>query len=233
VTSRGDSLDDEFLAERIPEPELMDEPEQAEAYAAADFADVNQGFVDAFRRSFPELVEGRLIDLGCGPADIPLRIAGAISRVDIVAVDGARAMLTLARRAVASSRFASRIRLVTARVQDLPIRGRWFDACVSNSLLHHLPEPALFWPSVRGACRPRAPIFVMDLFRPPTRRGAAEIVEEAAGEESPILRRDFYNSLLAAFTVEEVRAQLADAGLAHCSCEIVSERHWRVAGRNP
>jgi len=73
----------------------------------------------------------------------------------------------------------------------------------------------------------------MDLVRPPTRRAAAEIVERIAASESRILQRDFYNSLLAAFTIEEVRAQLDEAGLAHWSCETASERHWRVAGLIP
>lgn len=35
---------------RVLEPELMTDPDQATAYAAADFAAVNQGFVDRFRQ---------------------------------------------------------------------------------------------------------------------------------------------------------------------------------------
>ena len=57
---------------RVPEPELMDDAAQARAYASADFADVNQGFVDRFRARFADFTSGRVIDLGCGPADIPL-----------------------------------------------------------------------------------------------------------------------------------------------------------------
>ena len=34
--------------QRTPEPELMDAPEQARAYAEADFSEGNQGFVDRF-----------------------------------------------------------------------------------------------------------------------------------------------------------------------------------------
>jgi hypothetical protein len=51
------------------------------------------------------------------------------------------------------------------------------------------------------------------------------------GDESPILKQDFYNSLLAAFTADEVRGQLGAAGLEDCTCAIVSERHWLAAGR--
>jgi len=66
---------DGCLLERLPEPEeLMDGEEQARAYAAADFADVNQSFVDRFRATFPELSAGYVVELGCGPADNPMRL---------------------------------------------------------------------------------------------------------------------------------------------------------------
>jgi ubiquinone/menaquinone biosynthesis C-methylase UbiE len=227
-----DWLGDAHLRERVPEPaELMDGAEQARAYAAADFADVNQGFVDRFRATFPELSTGRVADLGCGPADIPMRLSRALPRIEILAVDGARAMLRLGRGAVTSAALADRVRLIVGRVPGLPFSDHRFDACISNSLLHHLRRPEALWSEIRRIARHGAPLFVMDLSRPATRRAAREIVERAAGDESPILKQDFYNSLLAAFTVDEVRAQLDAAGLEDCTCAIVSERHWLAAGR--
>ena len=38
--------------ERIPEPELMDDPEQARAYASADFSEPHQAFVERFTQRF-------------------------------------------------------------------------------------------------------------------------------------------------------------------------------------
>ena len=61
--------------------------------------------------------------------------------------------------------------------------------------------------------------------------GVREIVEAAAGDESPLLKEDFYNSLLAAFTLEEVAEQVAAAGLGGLWPAQVSERHWLVSGR--
>ncbi|PIV81546.1 SAM-dependent methyltransferase, partial [bacterium CG17_big_fil_post_rev_8_21_14_2_50_64_8] len=58
---------------RTPEPEVMDDPKRAEAYAEADFSEVNQAFVDNFLSAFPECKGKRILDLGCGPADIPIR----------------------------------------------------------------------------------------------------------------------------------------------------------------
>lgn len=210
------------LDARIPEPELMDEPAQALAYASADFEDVNRGFVERFVATFPELGRVDVVDLGCGPADITLRLARALPDARVVGIDGALEMLRLGRG------FPN---LVAARVPRLPFANNAFGAVVSNSLFHHLPDPDAAWQEIRRIGRSGAPLFVMDLFRPETRDAARRIVDTAAADEPEVLRRDFYNSLLAAFRVDEVREQLKRAGLGHCRCEIVSERHWLVWGR--
>lgn len=215
--------------ERILEPELMEDPAQVLAYARSDFAEVNQAFVDRFRATFPELTRGTVVDLGCGPADIPIRLARALSGVRIIAVDGSEAMLAHARNAVAQARLASRIELLRARIPPLPVHSRDFDAVISNSLLHHLSNPDSFWREVARVGRPGSALFVMDLFRPDSPERAREIVEAAAADEDPVLKQDFFNSLLAAFTLDEVRSQLA-ASLPHLDCRIISEGHWLVSG---
>ena len=85
--------------QRIPEPEeLMDEPDQAMAYARADFSEANTLFVELLHDVTGDSLDGRLLDLGCGPADIPLQLARCYPGVHIDAVDGAQAMLDLARQ---------------------------------------------------------------------------------------------------------------------------------------
>lgn len=81
---------------RVLEPELMTDHDQAEAYAAPDFAAVNQGFVDRFRARFPDFERGHLMDLGCGPADIPIRFCRALAGVTVTAVDGSTAWCPIA-----------------------------------------------------------------------------------------------------------------------------------------
>lgn len=203
----------------------MDLPAQALAYARADFRDVNTAFVREFLARFPDLGP-RIIDVGCGPADIPSRLSDAAPGVVVIGVDASLAMLSLARQAIG----ARPVALVGARLPDLPFPRASLDAVISNSLLHHLPDPAVFWREVRRVARPGAALHVMDLYRPVSVAQARQIVEAAAGDADPILKQDFFNSLLAAFTVDEVRAQLAGAGLPHLPCRIVSERHWLVSG---
>ena len=104
---------------------------------------------------------------------------------------------------------------------------------MSNSLLHHLHDPLVLWRAVLGHGAPGAAVLVMDLYRPGSTGAAQEIVEAYAGEEPEVLKRDFYNSLCAAFDPAEVREQLAPCGLGALEVRTVSDRHMVVAGRLP
>ncbi len=220
--------------ERVPEPELMNEDEQAEAYALADFDEPNQAFVDRFLALASDFESGRIVDLGCGPADIAIRLCRALPGVEVVAVDGSRAMIAQARAAVQAQALGERIHLVEARVPRALPAGMRFDAVLSNSLLHHLPEPSVLWREIGLLAAPGAHVLVADLFRPDSEERAREIVERYSGDEPEVLRRDFYCSLLAAFTPDEVREQLAAAGLGESlEVEVISDRHLAVHGRAP
>ncbi len=216
--------------QRILEPELMDDPEQARAYAQADFSQENQKFVELFREHFPDFEEGHVVDLGCGPADIPIRLARALPGSRVTAVDASEAMLALGRAAVEQAGAAGTISLCCERVQTLSI-AEPADAVISNSLLHHMPNPRQFWHAVRRLAKPGAAVLVMDLLRPESAEEAQAIVDRYAASESPILRRDFFNSLLAAFTEDEVAQQLAELNLTRLLIDVIDDRHWVVGGR--
>jgi len=51
-------------------------------------------------------------------------------------------------------------------------------------------------------------------------------VETYSGAEPEVLKRDFFHSLCAAFTLAEVTAQLREAGLDRAlHCKMISDRH--------
>mgnify|MGYP002338722029 CR=1 FL=1 len=105
-----------------------------------------------------------------------------------------------------------------------------FHAVVSNSLLHHLHWPACLWDAINRVAGEGTAVYIMDLQRPDSAEQAAKIVADYAADEPEQLRTDFYNSLLAAFTPEEVSAQLAAAGLEGLTVAAVSDRHLLVQG---
>ncbi len=214
---------------RTLEPELMDDPEQALVYAKADFEKENQGFVDRFREYFPDFSEGHLLDLGCGPGDIPIRFAQAYPACRITAVDASEPMIGLAGASVTLAGLADRITFRCERFQAVSLVEP-ADAAVSNSLLHHVPNPLQFWYRLRQLVKPGSSVLVMDLLRPDSPEEAQAIVDRYAAKEPEVLRRDFYNSLLAAFTEDEVAAQLAELNLSRLLIDVIDDRHWVVSG---
>jgi cyclopropane fatty-acyl-phospholipid synthase-like methyltransferase len=214
---------------RTLEPELMDDPEQALAYAGADFRQENQGFVDRFREYFPEFLEGHILDLGCGPGDIPLRFARTLPACRITGIDASEPMIGLAGMAVSQAGLADRITFRCERFQGVALIEP-ADAAVSNSLLHHVPNPLQFWYRLRQLVKSGSPVLVMDLLRPDSTDEAQAIVDRHAAEEPQILRRDFYRSLLASFTEDEVAGQLAEMNLSRLMIDVPDDRHWVVSG---
>ena len=218
--------------QRIPEPELMDDPIQAAAHAAADFAEPHNMFVEKFREIFPEVrVIGKVLDLGCGPADVSIRFAKAYPDCLIDGVDGAKAMLQEGTRQLKRENLADRIRLIQGLIPDIKVPEKQYSVIISNSLLHHLHDPAVLWRCIKNYSQDRTIIFVMDLMRPQTTQVAEELVNTYSGAEPLILKQDFYNSLCAAFTPEEVQGQLSTAGLGQLNIKDISDRHLLVYGR--
>ena len=218
--------------QRITEPELMDDQTQAEAYAAADFSEAHSRIVAGFDSCFPgEEVAGHVLDIGCGPGDICFRFAKRFPACSVMGVDGSAAMIRLANeRKVHDAVPDDRVRFITGLLPGASIPDVPFAAVISNSLLHHLHEPQVLWETVLRYASPGTRVYVVDLFRPQTAATARQLVNAYAAGEPDVLRRDFYNSLCAAFEPREVEVQLAAAGLAGLAVDVISDRHLAVYG---
>jgi ubiquinone/menaquinone biosynthesis C-methylase UbiE len=216
--------------ERVPEPELMNEDEQSAAYADADWSESHGKIPGYFRGRFPAFSGGRIIDLGCGPADVTVRFALAFPGVTALGVDGSDAMLSHGRRRLAREGLDSRIRLEKHYLPDPALETRAFDAVICNSLLHHIADPIALWRTAPRCSRAGAPILMVDLLRPDSAEDASRLVNEHAGGAPPVLRRDFAASLLAAYTIDEVTLQLRAAGLEHFQVERPDELHFIAWG---
>ena len=217
---------------RTPEPELMLEQEQARAYFEADFEEPHGRFIELFAKTVPEeSVAGDVLDLGCGSADISLRIARAYPQVRIHGVDGSEAMLRFGKQAVCREGFEERVQLIHCTLPTMELPRKSYDVVISNSLLHHLRDPQVLWQTIKQFARPEAPIFVMDLMRPGSQKQAEDLTETYTAGGAEILKRDFYHSLLAAYREDEIQSQLQEAGLNQFSVEVVSDRHLIIWGK--
>ncbi len=218
------------MMERVLEPELMDDPEQVLAYAGADFEQENQGFVDQLCGLYDDLEGAHIIDLGCGPGDIPIRLARRHPTCRITGIDASPPMIAYAEQAVQKARFHDRVQFLCQRFQDVSLSSP-ADAIISNSLVHHVPNPLQFWYCVKTLLKSGGPVLVMDLLRPDNPEAAQAIVDEQAAGEPERLRQDFYHSLLAAFTEDEVASHLAKLNLTRLMVDVPDDRHWVVYGR--
>ncbi len=216
---------------RIPEAELMNDAAQARSYAEADFEEPHRQVIVLFCRSFRgRELRGRVLDLGCGPGDVTFRFAACFPEAKILAIDGAPEMIRLAEKRQAKEPGAGNITFRQGLIPGALIPPVRYEAIVSSSFLHHLHEPHGLWQTITDHAASGTIIFVIDLLRPESREKARELVERYCGQEPPILKSDFYHSLLAAFTPDEVREQLKEAGLKELTVEQVSDRHQIIYG---
>src|ERR1700730_11883023 len=221
------------LVKRAPEEELMDLPAHAQAYASADFSEPNSKFVALFSEKFSGFNGQQIIDLGCGPADITMRLAEQYPQAKVIGLDGADAMLEIARKEILRhSSLANRVDVRQWHIghQENSLGSEAFHAVVSNSLLHHMHDPLDLWRAIRACAAPGAAVLVMDLIQPQSRIEAEDIVEKYASKEPEVLRNDFLSSLLAAYRPAAIMEQLVSVNMDFLQIEIVSDRHFIVFG---
>ena len=218
--------------QRVLEPELMNNETQVLAYANADFSEPHSLFITQFQTVFAgQPVRGKVLDLGCGPADISIRFARAFPDCRIDGVDGAARMLEQAKLAVQRAQLTERINFIQDCLPNLKLPQAYYHVIMSNSLLHHLHKPEVLWRCIKQLGRPGCLVFIMDLRRPDSAATARKLVQLHAAGEPEILQQDFYNSLRAAFSPAEIMIQLENSGLPHLQLELVSDRHLVVFGQ--
>ncbi|MCW8918683.1 MAG: class I SAM-dependent methyltransferase [Gammaproteobacteria bacterium] len=216
---------------RTPEPQLMEDMEQARAYAYADFEEPHNHFIELIKTHFPgEEFDCLVLDLGCGAADICRRFADAFPKMRMHAIDGSEAMLHFARITIDMLRLHEQVRLFKRTLPTDTLPQEHYSAIICNSLLHHLDDPQVLWQTIKQFAAPGAPIVIMDLMRPQTEAQVESLTSRYAGNEPEVLKREFRNSLHAAYTPEEVTQQLAVAGLGQLQVKVVSDRHLLVYG---
>jgi ubiquinone/menaquinone biosynthesis C-methylase UbiE len=212
------------MLDRILEPEVMDTPADAEEYDRMDHAEVNAQFVDdllshaQLRHSF--------LDLGSGTALIPILLCQRLTNCQVIAVEAAASMIDLARQHLAETGLTDRIRLVPADAKQLPPDLGQFEVVMSNSIIHHLPDPLSALREAVAHTAPGGLLFFRDLLRPSDMATLDNFVKTYAGDASPYARKLFAESLHAALTLEEVRELVGQLGFPPESVEQTSDRHW-------
>ena len=137
-------------------------------------------------------------------------------------------MLKLRRINVREAGFADRISLERVDSKGLPYADGTFDLVMSNSIIHHIPQPIECLREMWRVLKPGGLLFVRDLFRPDSAETVESLVKTYAGEESPRQQQLFRQSFHAALTVDELQKMVHACGISNGNCRMTSDRHWTL-----
>lgn len=221
------------------EPEVMDTPEEACDYNAMNHDTVNRIFVDDFLTfCLDSSLSDRLIDavaplcvldVGTGTAQIPIELCRHPIACRVTAIDLAGEMLKLAKLNVAREGLSNRIQLELVDAKQAPYADSAFDAVISNSIVHHIPEPRAAFAEMTRLLRLGGVLFVRDLLRPNTATEVDLLVATYAGQENAHSQQMFRDSLHAALTLAEVRELAREINVPETAITQTSDRHWTLA----
>lgn len=205
----------------------MDTAEDARAYDLMDHTAVNRLFVDDFLAIWSGI--NPILDVGTGTAQIPIALCRQSDTARVVAIDLAGEMLTVAQRNVARASLQKRIRLEACDAKSLPWADGTFLAVMSNSIVHHIPEPGAVLAEMVRVLAPGGALFVRDLLRPDSEEALRHLVQSYTVGCDDYQRQLFADSLRAALTLAEVRALAVSLGIDAAEVRQTSDRHWTWA----
>ena len=212
--------------QRVLEPEVMDTLAEAIDYDTMNFTAVNTAFAQAAVELGPP--SGTILDAGTGTARIPIIICQQTPQWQIIGTDLAANMLFIGAKNVEQAGLQSRITLDLVDSKQLPYPDEQFEMVISNSLIHHLPDPLPFFQEIKRVLKPNGAILIRDLIRPADEATMHTMVESIGTEYNEHQKMLFRDSLHAAFTLDEVNESVQRVGL---DVEVYqsSERHWTAA----
>jgi predicted protein tyrosine phosphatase/ubiquinone/menaquinone biosynthesis C-methylase UbiE len=210
--------------QRVLEPEVMDSWEEALEYDSMDFTEVNAAFAQSAIALGP--MSGKILDAGTGTARIPIAIAQMRPAWEMTCIDLSANMLKVGLENVEQARVQQQINLELIDAKAMPYPESYFDMVISNSIIHHLPDPLPFLQEVKRVLKPNGAIFLRDLLRPLNETIRDNLVEMYAGDCNSHQQQLFNDSLQAAFTLDEIETMLETAGLEGLRIYESSDRHW-------
>jgi ubiquinone/menaquinone biosynthesis C-methylase UbiE len=216
--------------QRKPEPEVMSGEDEVSAYASAaaqkHLEALDNTFVDQVLQLAPpgKALTGFLLDVGCGPGNIALKIAQRSPGLTIVGLDRSRNMVRAACQAAAGAGLEGRVFFQQAHAGEVPYPGGTFDVVLSNSVLHHLADPSRVLEEMVRTAKPSGAIVVRDLRRP-SRLAYPWHIRWYGRHYSGIMKRLFEDSVRAAYTPEELAGLLGRSGMSKASIFLHDRSH--------
>jgi len=212
MVERKERLEEEF--------ELGDEDEAIHEYEALtdSYLHVTASLIADEIAHLAKARTGVAVDLGAGPGSLVRELAVRFPQLLVIGLDISLPMAKLARDRTKVENVA----FVVADVHHLPFQTRSVQVIVSHGAMHHWRRLERALAEVNQVIADKGFVYLSDLKR--------DTPDELVGEIVALLNenqmRAFLNSIKAAYTVEELAALAAAAGLGnlHVEPEVFSRR---------
>jgi ubiquinone/menaquinone biosynthesis C-methylase UbiE len=206
--NRKERLEEEF--------ELGEEDEAIHEYEALtdDYLHVTASLIADEVAHLAKSRTGVAVDLGTGPGTLVRELANRLSRLLVVGLDISLPMTELARDR-ARVEGMENVAFVVADVHYLPFQTQSVEVIVSHGAMHHWRRLDWALAEIKKALAAQGLLYLSDL----KRDVPDEVVRHIASLLNEKQARAFLNSIQAAYTVEELAALAAEAGLGDLQVE--------------
>ena len=227
---------------RVTEPELMLSPDQVRAYAGADFSSMEDQMISSLvmlaeKNNIPIGNDTLILDLGCGPGNISEKLSYCWPNANVIGIDDSSEMLKIARQRNTYGEkkiVLKRLAYIKMNLFKMAKGHSQFmksaDIVVSNSLLHHIHDPFIFFKTLINISKKGTLHFHRDLRRPSSPEEVLSIQQKHLSKAPSVLIRDFQASLHAAFTLDEVEDEISKAGINGLNVVEVEDRYIDIEG---
>jgi ubiquinone/menaquinone biosynthesis C-methylase UbiE len=205
---RKERLEEEF--------ELDEEGEAIHEYEALtdDYLHVTASLIADEVAHLAKSRTGVAVDLGAGPGSLARKLAVCFSQLLVIGLDISFPMTKLARDR-ARVEGMENVAFVVADVHHLPFQAQSMEVIVSHGAMHHWRRLDVALKEVKQVLAEKGFVYLSDLKR--------DVPDEVAQHIASLLNekqaRAFLNSIRAAYTIEELAALAAEAGLGDLQVE--------------
>ncbi|HEX5482883.1 MAG TPA: class I SAM-dependent methyltransferase [Terriglobia bacterium] len=218
---------------RRPEPEVMDDAGEVDAYSSA----AAQDYLDALDNTLVDqalslgITKGKALDAGTGPGSIPVKMARRCPGLEVIGIDRSPEMIETARRLARQQALHDHVRFCMADANELCFPSATFDLVMSNSVLHHLSRPVAALDEMARVTKPQGMVLIRDLRRP-SRVAFGAHVAWYGRHYSGKMKALYESSARAAYTPQELKEMIRSSALASGHIFVYHRTHLGVLLRN-
>ena len=205
-----------FKSQRIMEPEVVETLEEVYAYDRLSMKYLmilHNGFIETIINASPN--GGRFLEVGCGTGRIAIGVAKYTEKIRIVGVDLSDSMLVVAKDNATKEGVNHRVQFKYADAKDMPFEDDTFDAVFCHNMLHHLHDPLPVIREMKRVAKQDGALLVRDLVRK-SKFKAKLHVGFFGLTYNKLMKKEYYDSILASFSKKEFADCMTEIGLDKC-----------------